>query len=117
MRPDILVDWRRPVRVEALDRLETPRLALLSLGFGPHDGLPVRREDQARAGVGDLDAVAAGFVDVQKERLLDRVLVGAGLDVDAVLEKDVGRPQHVFAASRPRMSRGESARGRHSDRP
>ena len=49
-----------------------------------------------RAGVVDLDAVAAGLVDVEEERLLHRVLVRPGLDVDAVLEKDVGRAQDLF---------------------
>jgi len=81
---------RRAVGMERLDRLQPPRLALLALFLGPDDRLPVGRENEAGAGVGDLDAVAAGLVDVEEERLLDRVLVRAGLDVDAVFEKDIG---------------------------
>ncbi len=97
-RIDVLVDRRRAMGVEALDRLQPPGLALLALGFRPHDRLPVGRQHQPRAGIGDLDAVAAGFVDVEEEGLLDRVLVRAGFDVHAVLEEDVGRTQHVLAA-------------------
>ena len=84
--------------VEGLDRLQPPGLALLALFLGPDDRLPVGREDQAGAGVGDLDAVAAGLVDVEEEGLLDRVLVRAGLDVDAVLQEDVGGAQDLLAA-------------------
>src|SRR5215831_1886414 len=84
--------------METLDRPEAPGLALLPLGLRPDDGWPVRRQDETRPGIGDLDAVAARLVDVQEERLLDRVLVGTGLDVNAVLQEDIGRPQHVFAA-------------------
>ena len=83
--------------VKALDRLEAPRLSLFPFGFGPDDRLPVRRQDQASAGIGDLDAVAAGLVDVKEERLLDGVLVRAGLDVDAVFQENVGGSQNVLA--------------------
>ena len=76
--------------MERLDRLQPPRLALFAFFLGPHDRLPVGREDQAGAGVGDLDAVAAGLPDMEEEGLLDRMLVRAGLDVNAVLEKDIG---------------------------
>ena len=48
------------MRVKRLDRLQSPGLAFLALFLGPDDRLPVRREDKARAGVGDFDAVAAG---------------------------------------------------------
>src|SRR6185295_4554113 len=61
---------RRTVGMKRLDRLQPPRLALLALLLGPHDRLPVRREDETGAGVGDLDAVAAGFIDVEEEGLL-----------------------------------------------
>src|ERR1043166_10122409 len=86
------------MRVKRLDRLQSPRLALLALFLGPHDRLPVRREDQAGAGVGDFDAVAAGLPDVEEEGLLDGVLVRAGLDEDAVFEKNIGSAQDVLAA-------------------
>src|SRR5260370_29201582 len=89
---------RRAVGVERLDRLQPPRLALLALFLGPHDRLPVWCQDQAGAGLGDFDAVAAGLVDVEEEGLLDRVLVRAGFDVDAVLQKNVGGTQDFLAA-------------------
>ena len=84
--------------MEGLDSLESPRLALLSFGLGPADRLPVGSQDQARAGVGDLDAVASRFVNVQEKRLLDGVLVRTGLDLDAVLQEDVGGEQDLLAA-------------------
>src|SRR5712664_3230309 len=83
------------MRVKRLDRLQSPRLALLALFLGPHDRLPVRGENETGAGVGDFDAVAAGLVDVEEEGLLDGVLVRNGLDVDAVLEKNVGGAQNA----------------------
>src|SRR5258708_14949765 len=89
---------RRAVDMKRLDRLQSPRLALLALLFGPYDRLPVRRQDEPRAGIGDFDPVAAGLVDIKKKRLLDGMLVRAGLDIDAVLEKNVGGAQDVLAA-------------------
>ena len=64
--------------MKRLDRLQPPRLALLAFLLGPHDRFPVRRQDQAGAGIGDLDPVAAGLVDVEEECLLDGVLVRTG---------------------------------------
>src|ERR1700754_1159065 len=84
--------------MKRLDRLQPPRLSLPSLLLGPYDRLPVRRQNEPRAGVGDFDAVAAGFVDIEEEGLLDGVLVRAGFDVDAVFQEDVGGAQDVFAA-------------------
>ena len=55
---------------------------------------PVEHEVPART---DLDPVAAGLERVEEERLLDRVLVWPGLDLDAVLETDVGCAQDVLA--------------------
>src|SRR5262245_28208625 len=89
---------RRAVGVERLDCLQPPGLALLALLLGPDDRLPVGREDEASAGVGDFDAVTAGLPDIEEEGLLDRVLVRAGLDVDAVFEEDVGGAQNLLAA-------------------
>ena len=74
------------------------------------DGLPVGREDQPRAGIGELDAVAGRFLDIQKERLLDGVLVRPGLDVDAVLQEDVGGVQDVLALVDGDRSRDGSGR-------
>src|SRR5689334_15380005 len=83
--------------VKRLDRLQAPGLALPTLFLGPDDRLPVRRQDQTRDGVRDLDAVAAGLPDVEEEGLLDRMLVRSGLDMDAVLEKNVGGAQDLLA--------------------
>ena len=104
------------MRVERLDRLEPPRLPLLPLGFVPDDRLPVGREHQTSAGVVEFDAITAGLVDVEEERLLDGVLVRPGLDVDAVLEKDVRGAKDLLASSPARMSRDGSARARRNGR-
>src|SRR6185503_17873503 len=71
---------------------------LLALLLGPQDRLPVGRENEAGAGIGDFDAVAAGLVNVEEEGLLDRVLVRSGLNVHAVLEKNIGRTKDLLAA-------------------
>src|ERR1700724_4418126 len=89
---------RGAMGMKRLDSLQAPCLTLLALVLGPHDRLPVRRQNEAGAGIGDLDPVAAGFVDIEKESLLDRVLVRAGFDIDPVLEKNVGGAQNLFAA-------------------
>src|SRR5580704_9973246 len=89
---------RRAVGVKGLDRLQPPRLTLLALFLGPDDRLPVRRQNQPRPGVSDLDPVAAGFIDIKEKGLLDGVLVRASLDVDAVLQEDIRGTQDVFAA-------------------
>src|SRR5262245_41339788 len=52
---------RRAVGVEGVDGLETPGLTLGSLGLGPRDDLVVGGEQQARAGVAQLDTVTAGL--------------------------------------------------------
>src|ERR1700712_750242 len=61
-----VLDRRGAVGVEGFDGLEAPGLALLAFRLAPHDRLPVRRQDQPRAGIGDLDAVAAGLVDIKE---------------------------------------------------
>ena len=83
--------------VKRLDGLETPSLSLPPLSLGPDHRLPVRRQDEAGAGVGEFHAVTGGLPDVEEERPLDRVLVRTRLDVDAVLQEDVGRAQDVLA--------------------
>src|SRR5208282_6737475 len=42
---------RRSVGMERFDRLESPRLSLLAFGFTPSNWLPVRGQNQTRAGV------------------------------------------------------------------
>ena len=59
-------------------------------------GLVVGGEDQ-EAAAARLDAITPRLIDVEEEGLLNRVLVRAGLDQDAVLEKNVGGAQHVLA--------------------
>src|SRR2546421_8539910 len=68
------------VGVEGLDGFQPPCLAFGPFGLGPGDGFPVRGEDQPRDRVAQLYPVAAGFVDVEKECLLNGVLVRAGFD-------------------------------------
>src|SRR5947209_5556039 len=76
-KASMALDGRRAVRVERFDGLQPPGLTLGPLGFAPHDRLPIRRKDKPGPCIGDLDAIAAGFVDVKKERLLYRVFVRA----------------------------------------
>src|SRR5258708_15068493 len=96
--PRVLPHNRRcPMGMKRLDRLQSPRLPFLAFLLGPYDRLPVRRQDEPRAGIGDFDPVAAGLVDIKKKRLLDGMLVRAGLDIDAVLEEDVGRARETAA--------------------
>src|ERR1700733_13331529 len=94
----MLLYWRRAMGVEGLDGFQPPGLSFLALLLRPDDRLPVRRQNQPCAGIGDLDPVAAGLIHIEEESLLDRMLVRAGLDVDAVLEKDIRGPQNVLAA-------------------
>src|SRR5688572_23980326 len=92
-----MINGRGAMGVKALDGLQPPGLALLALILGPGDGLPVWREDESRARIGDLDAVAGRLVDIKEEGLLDGVLVRAGLDEHAVLQEDVGGLEHMLA--------------------
>ena len=62
------------------------------------DRLPIRREDQPRARVGDFHPISARFVNIEEKRLLDGVLVRAGLDIDSRFEKDIGGAQDILAA-------------------
>src|ERR1700722_2544436 len=94
----IALDRRRAVGVEGLDGFQPPCLPLFALLFRPDDRFPVRCQDQPRAGIGDLDPVAAGLIDVKKESLLDRMLMRTGFDIDPVLQKNVRGPQNILAA-------------------
>src|SRR2546423_14507125 len=85
-------DVRRPVGVEALDRLDAPELAAGTLGFRPRDWHEIGVVDEVAAGR-DLDPVAAGLEAVEEEALRYAVLRGRGLDRDAVLDEQVGRAQ------------------------
>ena len=83
--------------MEGFDRFEPPGLPLLTLGLRPSDGFPIRRKDQARAGVCNLDTIAGGFPYVEEERALYGVFVRARFYVDTDFKEDVSRPQDVFA--------------------
>src|SRR3990172_12209317 len=87
----LALDVRRPVGVEALDRLDAPELATRALFARPHDRLEVRVVDEVPAGR-DLDPVAARLVAVEEEALRDTVLRGRRLDVDVVFDEEVRRP-------------------------
>src|SRR5262249_22552896 len=54
----------RTVGMERFDRLESPSLPLLAFALTPSDRLPVRGEDQPRAGIRDLNPVASRLVHV-----------------------------------------------------
>src|SRR5258705_7399920 len=85
---------RGPMGMKRLDRLQPPRLALLALFLGPHDRLPVGREDEAGAGVGPLRAGAPRLVDIKAESLLAGALVPAPLHIKPGLpENNRGAPQ------------------------
>src|SRR2546430_4460208 len=56
--------------------------------------------DEVAAGR-DLDAVAGRLVPVQEEALRDRVLGWGELDVDAAVQEEVRRPQHLLARVHP----------------
>src|SRR5258708_16504643 len=60
-----LSNRRRAVDVKRLDRLKPPGLALLALLLRPDDGFPVRRQDQARAGIADFSPFAPGLVAIE----------------------------------------------------
>src|SRR3954468_7278360 len=83
--------------VESLDRLEAPSLALAPFFLGPHNPLPVGRENEPRTCIGKLDPIAGRLPDVKKERLLDGVLVRAGFDVNAVFQENISGLQNMLA--------------------
>ena len=84
--------------MKRFDRLKAPGLAFLALSLAPANRFPIGREDQTRPRITNLDAVPAGLIHIQKESLLDSVLVRPALDEHTVFKKDIGRPQHFFAA-------------------
>ena len=84
--------------MEALHRLQTPGLSLLAFFKRPHDWFVIGSQDQSGSAVRNFYAVAARFVEVEKKGLLDRVLMGTGFDMDAVLQGDIGGYEHFFTA-------------------
>src|SRR6516164_6567454 len=85
----VFVSRWRPVRMKGLHGLKPPRLAFGAFAFGPNDWLPIGSENEACTGIDDFHAVAAGLVDVEKERLLNGVFVWTGLDEDAGFQKNI----------------------------
>ncbi len=96
----LVLDVTPPAACRGCGRIRqssAPRPGLFSLRLRPGNRLPIRRKDQARAGIGDLDPVARRLVDIKKERLLDSVLVRAGFDSDAVFQENIRRLQDLLA--------------------
>src|SRR6202522_3958134 len=58
---------RRAVGMEGLNRFQPPRLSFLAVFLGPDNRLPVRRQNQPRPGIGDLDPVAAGLINIEEK--------------------------------------------------
>src|SRR5262245_42860444 len=83
--------------MKCLYRLQAPRLSLLALSLGPGDAPPVGCQPEPRTSGGYLAPVAPWFVHVEKKGLLDCMLVGPGLDVNAILEKNIGGTKHILA--------------------
>ena len=96
--------------MEAVDGPDAPRLALRALGLGPDHRLGVGLVDEVAAGR-DLDPVAAGLERVEEEAGRDRVARRRGLDVDVVVEEDVGRPQALLAGVDPEREVVQAAAG------
>ena len=71
------------MRVEALNGLQPPCLALLALCLTPAHGFPIGCQYEAGRGVGDFKAIAARFVDIQEKCLLNGVFVGSRFDKNA----------------------------------
>src|SRR5215217_5696390 len=100
LRLGSFVHHRGPVRVEGLRQLEAPSLTLRALGLGPGDRLVVGGEDQVPSGE-DLDAVAAGLVDVEEEALGYGMFGRAGLYIYPFLQEDISSAQHFFPGVGP----------------
>ena len=83
--------------VEGFNGLETPRLPLFPLRFGPDNWLPIRCKDQASACVCQFDAIARRLPHIEEERALNGVLVRAGFDVNARFQEQISRAQDIFA--------------------
>src|SRR6266540_892931 len=103
-------DFGRAVGVEALDRVDAPELTATTLLLRPHNRLEVRVVDEVAAGR-HLDPVSSRLVDVDEEALSDRVLRGRRLDVDAVVDEEVGRAEALLARVHPEGEVVEPAAG------
>ncbi len=89
-------DGRSAVSVERVDGFQTPSLAGFAFLLGPDDGLPIGVENCVTAG-GDFDAIAAGFVEIEKKRLTNGMFVRAGFDEGAAFAEEVGHFENIFA--------------------
>ena len=89
--------WRA-IGMKRLDGFQSPGLAFLSVLLRPRDRFPVGGQNQAGTGVRNFHSVAAGLVDVQKEGLLDGVLMWSRFNVDSAIQKNVRRTQDILTA-------------------
>ncbi len=53
-------------------------------------------QESAGSGIGYLDPVSGGLIDIKEKGLLDGVLMRTCLDKDPVFKKDIRRPQHII---------------------
>ena len=87
---------RRAVSMKRLDGFQPPGLAFFSLRLCPDNCLPVWGQNQTRAGVRQLYAVASRLPDIEEEGTLNRMLMRACLNVNAIFQEDVSRAQNLF---------------------
>ncbi len=83
--------------VECLDRLQAPGLPLASLCLGPAYRFPIGGEDQPCTCIRQFNPIAGRFPDIEKEGSLNGVFMRPLLDMDAILQENIGCPQNVFA--------------------
>src|SRR5688572_31158232 len=82
--------------MERLDGLQSPCLSLLPFCLTPHNWLPIRCEDQARACVGNFKTIATRFIHVQEECLLDGVFMWTRFDENAMFQTYIRCAQNRF---------------------
>src|SRR5688572_18845407 len=89
IRFPFLFHGRCAVLMERLDGLQSPCLSLLPFCLTPHNWLPIRREDEARTCVGNFKTIAARFIHVQEERLLDGMFMRTRFDENPVFQTNI----------------------------
>src|SRR5215211_2057479 len=85
----LLLHGRCAVLMERLDGLQAPCLSLLAFRLAPHNWLPIRCKDEARTCVGNFKTIAARFIHVQEESLLDGVFMRTRFDENAVFQTNI----------------------------
>ena len=66
------------------------------LNFVVNDRFPIWCQDQARTGVGNFKTIAAGFIHIQKECLVNRVFMRTGFDEHTMFQTDIRCTQNGF---------------------